>query len=84
MLRRASVFSVKFTVIFLIIVALINQFVEGFNWQFVDFVVSGALVWSGASLCFLSIKKKSYMTALLVISMVSLIWIELAVGVFSS
>lgn len=65
------------------------QFTSEVDWQFMDFIIMGALLFIVAFLVDLlwrSLKNKKYrwITILVVIIIALLIWAELAVGIFGS
>lgn len=66
-----------------------NLFIEGWDWSPFDFIIAAILLFGTAFVINLIIRsKKSFGTkviiALIVLTVLSLIWIELAVGIFGS
>ncbi len=80
--------NIIYSLILLLILFVLNNSIEGFNWKLRDFIIMGVLFFSCLSLIdFFKIKfrGKSKKLAIIIIAMVFiLLWIELAVGIFGS
>lgn len=66
-----------------------NLFVEGWNWDAFDFIIAAILLFGTALFINGVIRsEKSFLTkviiSLIILLILSLIWIELAVGIFGS
>lgn len=71
----------------LIVPLLGNQFVEGWNWSFSDFVLMGAMLFvAGMALDLIVRSKNKYRVvgAVTVVVLFLWLWVELAVGLFTT
>lgn len=76
-------------IVFLLIAFLVNKIINGWNWDYFDFIIAGILIFiTGLVIEVLNklIKNKifKYITVLIILAGFLWIWAELAVGVFTN
>ena len=86
--RKSILIILLIVAIFLLIPLITMQFTNEVNWNLLDFVVAGCLLFTTGFIIYLikSKVKKRYQIVLfvLVIFMLLLVWAELGVGLFGS
>ncbi|MCK0177931.1 hypothetical protein MWU50_01365 [Flavobacteriaceae bacterium S0862] len=78
-----------FVAVILLIPLIAMQFTEEVNWELTDFIVAGVLLLGTGLVCefvMRKVKKKENRIALciVIITILLLVWAELAVGIFGS
>lgn len=66
-----------------------NNFVEGFNWTFSDFLIATILLFGTASIIYMIVNSKlsvraKTMISIVIVIILMVIWVEMAVGLFGS
>ena len=87
MRNKRLVFIIIFIAILLLIPLIAMQFTNTVQWTLFDFLVAGVLLFSTGLVCELVLRKvkknkQRFIICLGVIALLTLIWIELAVGIF--
>jgi len=87
--KKRLTFAILIPVTLLLVPLIAMQFTTEVNWNLMDFIIAGAILF-GASLGIefilrkLKSKKGRIILTLTLLTALFLIWIELAVGIFSS
>tara|TARA_Y100000813_G_scaffold151355_1_gene111660 strand:- start:281 stop:547 length:267 start_codon:yes stop_codon:yes gene_type:complete len=80
--------KIIYTLILLTIPFLSNIFLNDFNWNLVDFIIMGILIFSCLSFTSYVRNKfsgiKEILAIIIVVIIFILLWVELAVGIFGS
>lgn len=87
MKNKRLLFIIIFIAIFLLIPLIAMQFTNAVQWTFFDFLVAAVLLFSTGLVCELVLRKvkknkQRFIICLGVIALLTIIWIELAVGIF--
>ena len=86
-LFKNSFFRVALITVFILLIPLIAmQFTSEVNWDLIDFIIMGLLLFSFGSLFVLVSRKapnRRLLIAIVFITIFLLIWAELAVGIFT-
>ncbi len=87
MKNKRLVFIIIFIAILLLIPLIAMQFTNAVQWTSFDFLVAGVLLFSTGLVCELVLRrvkknKLRFIICLGVIALLTIIWIELAVGIF--
>lgn len=89
-IQSKRLFGIMISIAVLLLIPLIAmQFSDEVNWKLADFVIAGVLLLGTGLICefvMRKVKKKENRIALIVIiiSLLLLIWAELAVGIFGT
>jgi hypothetical protein len=87
MKNKRLVFIIIFIAILLLFPLIAMQFTNTVQWTLFDFLVAGVLLFSTGLVCELVLRKvkknkQRFIICLGVIALLTIIWIELAVGIF--
>ena len=87
MKNKRLVFIIIFIAILLLFPLIAMQFTNTVQWSLFDFLVAGVLLFSTGLVCELVLRKvkknkQRFIICLGVIALLTIIWIELAVGIF--
>ena len=80
--------KIIYTLVLLTIPFLSNIYINDFNWDMVDFIIVGVLIFSCLSFTSFIRKKisgiKEILAVIIIVIVFILLWAELAVGIFGS
>lgn len=87
MKNKRLLFIIIFIAIFLLIPLIAMQFTNAVQWTFFDFLVAAVLLFSTGLVCEIVLRKvkknkQRFIICLGVIALLTIIWVELAVGIF--
>jgi len=75
--------SFLFTTLFFFIALIVNKFIEGFSWDYKDFVAACVLVFVASFISLALYHRRIVWPIPFIIGLIALIWAELAVGVLT-
>ncbi len=87
MKNKRLVFIIIFIAIFLSIPLIAMQFTNAVQWTLFDFLVAAVLLFSTGLVCELVLRKvkknkQRFIICFVVIALLTIIWVELAAGIF--